>query len=73
MERVGDVIFVLFTSLAQLVKYANFRVADHEAIWAYFAEVIAPYVVKWQGQSLRDQRSLGDTVLQFAEAAPCTF
>ena len=26
--------------------------------------------MKWQGQSVKDQRSLGDTVLKFAKAAP---
>ncbi len=52
------------------MKAAEFMEADHDVIWEYFTEVIAPYVVKWQGQSLKDQRLLGDTVLKFAKAAP---
>lgn len=52
------------------MKDAKFKEVDHDAIWEYFTEVIAPYVVKWQGQSLKDQRLFGDTVVKFAEAAP---
>ena len=45
----------------QLVKSAKFKAANPDTVWVYFTEVIAPYIVKWQGQSVEDQRSLGHT------------
>lgn len=58
-----------FLLIPQLVKTAKYRGVNPEAVWEYFTEVIAPDVIKWQGQCPHD-KFLGDVVFEFAKVAP---